>query len=131
MRPEAFSDFNAYHDRDRSKVVGEILQHSAAPRTNSIPWLLVQARSTEGPGRFQRVTYVQRVNTKGGLAPPTAADKAHRSHDQRAAKILPGPAAALNRFWFRHVSMEQELRLAQYGNETYNCSMRERTPMRW
>jgi len=70
-------------DRKRSKVVGEVLQHSAAPRTNAIPWLLVQAKSTEGPGRFQRVTYIQRVNTKGGRAPATAADETHRGKEAR------------------------------------------------
>jgi Protein of unknown function (DUF3455) len=31
--------------------------------------LLLQTVSTEGPGIFHRVTYIQRVNTTGGLAP--------------------------------------------------------------
>ncbi len=59
------------NDRDGSKVVGEVLQRSAPPVTNTIPWLLVQARATEGPGLFDHVTYIQRVNTTGGLAPAT------------------------------------------------------------
>lgn len=41
------------------------------PDSNSIPWLLLQATSTSGPGVFSAVTYVQRVNTTGGLAPTT------------------------------------------------------------
>src|SRR5439155_21821767 len=36
---------------------------------NSIPWLLLRAVSTEGSGIFQQVTYIQRVNTTGGVAP--------------------------------------------------------------
>ena len=71
------------HDRDRSKVVGKVLQRSAAPLTNAIPWLLVQAKSTSGPGRFQDVTYIQRVNTKGGLSPANPAEEAHRGEEVR------------------------------------------------
>ena len=39
------------------------------PDPTAIPWLLLQKVSTEGPGIFDRVTYIQRVNTSGGLAP--------------------------------------------------------------
>jgi len=52
-----------------SKVVGARVAGSPAPKPNSIPWLLLRAVSTEGPGIFQQVTYIQRVNTSGGVAP--------------------------------------------------------------
>ena len=45
-------------------------QESCAPDPTAIPWLLLQKVSTEGPGIFDHVTYIQRVNTSGGL-PPT------------------------------------------------------------
>ena len=45
-------------------------QESCAPDPTAIPWLLLHMVSTEGPGIFDRVTYIQRVNTSGGL-PPT------------------------------------------------------------
>lgn len=51
-----------------STVVGSRLE-SCAPDPTAIPWLLLQAVSTEGPGIFSAVTYIQRVNTTGGLAP--------------------------------------------------------------
>ena len=35
----------------------------------AIPWLRLQAVSTSGPGIFSSVSYVQRVNTTGGLKP--------------------------------------------------------------
>ncbi len=41
------------------------------PDPTAIPWLLLQATSTSGPGIFSSVTFIQRVNTTGGL-PPTA-----------------------------------------------------------
>ena len=57
------------HERDGSKVIGEVLQRSAAPISNAIPWLLVQAKPAVGSGLFHDVTFIQRVNTTGGLAP--------------------------------------------------------------
>jgi hypothetical protein len=40
----------------------------------SIPWLLLQAVDHGGTGVLSTVTYVQRVNTKNGLAPATGCD---------------------------------------------------------
>lgn len=37
--------------------------------SNSIPWLLLGAAYTDGGGIFSRVTFIQRVNTSGGLKP--------------------------------------------------------------
>ena len=50
------------------KVVASRLE-SCAPDPTAIAWLLLQKVSTEGPGIFDRVTYIQRVNTAGGLPP--------------------------------------------------------------
>ena len=35
----------------------------------SIAWLLLKKVSSDGPGIFARVSYIQRLNTVGGLAP--------------------------------------------------------------
>ena len=51
-----------------SKVVGMRLA-ACSPDPNSIPWLKLLAISTQGPGIFDGVTFVQRVNTVGGKAP--------------------------------------------------------------
>ncbi len=51
-----------------SKVVGQRLASSTVDAT-AIPWLLLQAKTALGPGIFARTTYIQRVNTAGGLAP--------------------------------------------------------------
>ena len=53
---------------DGSKVVGARLA-DCSPDPASIPWLLLHQVSAEGPGPFSQVTYIQRVNTKGGVAP--------------------------------------------------------------
>jgi hypothetical protein len=52
-----------------SKVVGALPPKSVTVDTNAIPWLLLRAKSTEGPGIFADTTYIQRVNTVGGKAP--------------------------------------------------------------
>lgn len=51
-----------------SKVVGTV-QKRATPDPDSIQWLLLRAVSAQGPGIFHGVTFIQRVNTVGGLAP--------------------------------------------------------------
>src|SRR4030095_6311804 len=51
------------------KVIASRLE-GCTPDPTAIPWLLLQTVSTEGPGIFDRVTYIQRVNTTGGLPPP-------------------------------------------------------------
>lgn len=43
----------------------------------AIPWLLLRAVSWEGRGRMTGVTYIQRVETAGGLAPASGCDAAH------------------------------------------------------
>ena len=51
-----------------SKVVGARL-YGCQPDSSAIPWLLLEAVSTSGPGIYSSVTYIQRLNTKGGLPP--------------------------------------------------------------
>jgi len=51
-------------------VVGKRVDF-CSPDSTAIDWLLLQAVSTDGPGVFSQVTYIQRVNTTGGLKPTT------------------------------------------------------------
>ena len=53
---------------DGSKVVGTRLA-GCTPNRGAIPWLRLGAASNSGHGRFERVTFIQRVNTIGGTAP--------------------------------------------------------------
>ena len=49
-------------------VVGAV-ERRCTHDPDAIPWLRLKAVDTEGPGVFRRVTYIQRVDTVGGLAP--------------------------------------------------------------
>jgi hypothetical protein len=51
-----------------STVVGAVEKVCTAD-PDAIPWLRLKAVSSEGPGMFDGVTYIQRLNTVGGLAP--------------------------------------------------------------
>lgn len=51
-----------------SKVVGRRVT-GCTPNSSAIPWLRLESVSTEGPGIFNGVTFIQRVNTTGGTAP--------------------------------------------------------------
>lgn len=53
-----------------SKVVAaRVPGTGCTPDSTAIPWLLLQKVSTDGAGIFSSVTYIQRVNTAGGIAP--------------------------------------------------------------
>src|SRR5258705_1835895 len=58
--------------KDGSEVTGKVAARSDAPDAGSIPWLLVTATGHSGQGVFSAVTRIQRVHTKGGVAPSAA-----------------------------------------------------------
>ncbi|MCT9082104.1 DUF3455 domain-containing protein [Streptomyces fulvoviolaceus] len=58
-----------------STVDGSAVNASAiasSPKTGTIPELLLQSTATRGTGVFADVSYIQRLNTTGGVAPATA-----------------------------------------------------------
>jgi len=70
---------------DGSKVMGKMDQKVDAPVATDIPWLLISANSHEGAGRFEKVSFIQRVDTKGGKAPASGADAEHVGQEQRVS----------------------------------------------
>jgi hypothetical protein len=68
---------------DGSKVVGEKKADAPAPRPGAVPWLLLKAKTNEGTGTFAKVTYIQRVDTEGGVAPSAGCDQAHVNTEAR------------------------------------------------
>lgn len=68
---------------DGSKVIGEAVAKADAPGGDSIPWLLLHAKSTSGTGVFAAIVSIQRVRTSGGKAPGTGCDKDGVGHEAR------------------------------------------------
>ena len=58
-----------WESEDGSKVVGTVVAREGGPDATAIPWLLLRAASTTGPGIFADVKSIQRVHTVGGKAP--------------------------------------------------------------
>jgi hypothetical protein len=56
-----------------SMVRGAVVDR-CTPDASAIPWLLLRAVSSEGPGIFHRVTFIQRLYTAGGVAPAAPGD---------------------------------------------------------
>ena len=58
-----------WESNDGSKVVGDLKARDDGPDSNAIPWLLLNAKSTEGNGIFGKTRSIQRIKTVGGKAP--------------------------------------------------------------
>ena len=59
--------FWAHFDGSRVEAskTAEVLQ----PGTSNVPWLLLTKTASEGGGTFGNVGYIQRIDTRGGVAP--------------------------------------------------------------
>ena len=69
---------------DGSKVTGK--QVAVAPSSpGNIPLQLVKAEPAMGNGAMTGVSYIQRLNTKGGVAPVSACDAASKGQRQQVA----------------------------------------------
>ena len=59
-----------WESKSGSKVEGRrVLGSGCTPDPTAVAWLLLSKHRTEGAGIFSSVTFIQRVNTVGGLAP--------------------------------------------------------------
>ncbi|CAG8655495.1 4535_t:CDS:2 [Cetraspora pellucida] len=81
--------------KDDSLVIAKIIASSPSPNgSGNVPWLQTQATSNQGNGRFSNITYVLRINTKGGVAP---------SVDQCGSTYQNSQTAAINyttEYWY-------------------------------
>ena len=60
-----------WESKSGSKVVATRID-DCTPDTSAIAWLKLQKVTTEGAGIFDRISFIQRVNTTGGLKPTVA-----------------------------------------------------------
>ena len=58
---------------DGSSVVGQVPPVGTVPDRRGDPWLLLKAASTQGDGVLAGVDYIQRLETRGGVAPDDGA----------------------------------------------------------
>jgi hypothetical protein len=65
-----------WESKDHSFVVGVRVGSAPAPVPGAIPWLSLAAGAHSPGGRFARVTFIQRMDTTGGVAPAAGCDAA-------------------------------------------------------
>ncbi|HEY2353186.1 MAG TPA: DUF3455 domain-containing protein [Candidatus Acidoferrum sp.] len=74
----------SWEANDGSRVTGKAIANVPSPEADSVPWLLVNVASHEGPsGVLSRATTIQRLNTKGGKAPSSGCDASHVGQELR------------------------------------------------
>jgi hypothetical protein len=61
---------------DGSKVAAKVVERADAAAPGAIPWLLLEATDRTGSGVFGEVSYIQRLETVGGIAPADGCDQA-------------------------------------------------------
>jgi hypothetical protein len=66
---------------DGSEVTGKAAAREDSPEPGAVPWLLLNVTGHTGEGVLARVTSIQRIHTKGGQAPATGCDDAHRGSE--------------------------------------------------
>lgn len=58
----------SFEQIDGSRLIGTIVGYDSAPSDDALRWLLLRTQSY-GHGEFEKMTYVQRVETSGGMPP--------------------------------------------------------------
>lgn len=62
--------------KDGSRITGKLQATAPAPDASSMPWLLLTVVAHDGSGVLSGVQTIQRLNTRGGLAPTSACNAA-------------------------------------------------------
>jgi hypothetical protein len=68
--------WEAFSDSSRMRAGNAV--PAPSPNPDSIPLLRLQVLQREGTGMFSRVSYIQRLNTMGGVGPAGACDTSAR-----------------------------------------------------
>lgn len=93
----------SWQANDGSLVTATRAAGDPGPDPTAIPWLLLKAATNVGPGIFADVTWVQRLDTEGGVAPATGCDDLHVG----AQVLVPYRA---NYFFYRTALSGQKVR---------------------
>ncbi len=70
-----------WEHKDGSKIQGKIKAKADSPKTNAIPWLLLEIASHEGKGILSGIDNIQRLNTVGGQAPGEGCDPTKKNKE--------------------------------------------------
>jgi len=71
--------------KEGSRVVGRVVNKIDMAPGSAISWLLVEVVSHKGDGLFSNVSFINRINTHGGLPPSSGCDANHLGGEKRVA----------------------------------------------
>jgi hypothetical protein len=71
--------------KDGSEVTGKAAAHVDSLDPDSIQWLLINVVTNAGKGQLANVTTIQRVHTRGGKAPDSGCDEAHKDSETKSS----------------------------------------------
>lgn len=71
--------------KEGSRVVGRVVNKIDIAPDSAISWLLVEVVAHKGDGLFSNVSFINRINTHGGLAPKSVCDANHLGSEKRVA----------------------------------------------
>ncbi|CAB4477326.1 hypothetical protein RhiirA5_348245 [Rhizophagus irregularis] len=64
--------WNSLLPSDNSQVIAKVVNSADSPQsTNNVPWELNVATFRSDAGRLSKISYILKINTNGGAAPPT------------------------------------------------------------
>lgn len=69
--------------KEGSRVVGRVVKKIDMAPDSAISWLLVEVVSHKGDGLFSNVSFINRINTHGGLSPSSGCDANHMGAEKR------------------------------------------------
>ena len=69
--------------KEGSRVVGRVLKKADVTPETSISWLLVEVVAHKDKGLLSDVSFINRINTHGGLAPKSGCDANHLGGEKR------------------------------------------------
>jgi Protein of unknown function (DUF3455) len=69
--------------RDGSSAKAKVIQKADAPDKANVPWLLLEVTGHKGDGLMGQVSYIQRINTQGGVSPTSGCDTNHLGSGKR------------------------------------------------
>jgi hypothetical protein len=72
-----------WESNDGSKVTGKQVAVAPSPNAKAIPLQLVKAEPAMGGGAMTGVTYIQRLDTRAGVAPAAACDASAKGRQEK------------------------------------------------
>lgn len=69
--------------KDGSNVTAKAIQKADAPEKTSASWLLLEVTENQHDGVLAKASFIQRINTLGGVAPLSGCDANHLGSEKR------------------------------------------------